>query len=77
MFFPRFQLFSGPQITRAACVKLQHRRSDYVYEKIAFLSRIRADSSVSENDVPPDSNGLSEFGKLVVKEMNRLGNCKN
>lgn len=32
-----------------------------------------ADSSVSENDVPPDSNGLSEFGKLVVKEMNRLG----
>jgi hypothetical protein len=34
----------------------------------------RADSSVSENDVPAESNGLSEFGRLVVKEMNRLGN---
>ena len=33
----------------------------------------RADSSVSEDDNSAQSNGLSEFGKVVVKEMNRLG----
>ncbi len=48
----------------------------FIFQQITFLLS-RADSSVSENDVPAESNGLSEFGRLVVKEMNRLGNDKS
>ena len=33
----------------------------------------RADSSASEDTLQPLSHGLSNFGTLVVKEMNRLG----
>ena len=34
----------------------------------------RADSSTSEDgDEPVLNNGLSEFGEMIVKEMNRLG----
>ena len=37
----------------------------------------RADSSPTEDGtIPAENKGLSEFGKLVVKEMNRLGNHK-
>ncbi|TRY78475.1 hypothetical protein TCAL_06816 [Tigriopus californicus] len=32
-----------------------------------------ADSSEAEQNIPPRSQGLSDFGQLVVQEMNRLG----
>ena len=39
---------------------------------ILFFSR--ADSSASEDgSIPVTSNGLSDFGEIIVKEMNRLG----